>query len=344
MRLVALIAALSAAAATAEPQRVKVGVFLRNVEALNLEQNSYSLSFVLWLRWKGEVDPTKSLRFVNVVEAWALTVVPVYEEPLTEADGSRYQRLNVEGRFFHKFDLGTYPLDWQKVLLELEDARRGEAELVFEPDADGSGVVEDLRVPGWTVAGRVLEVQSAVYPGQLGRPGAPGFSRFRYGVTLQRPLRLMLLTMAPPVLLVLLCCFSVFFLRPLHVEARVGTVITALLTVVFLQLAFTDDIPYLGESVLLDQLFNFSYLLMTAVLVECVAVTRLFDQARGLEESAARQEADAKAKTLAEAAALSARIARMDRLAARGFPPLYLAGCLVLLLVSRGLALFSVPF
>ncbi len=31
-------------------------------------------------------------------------------------------------------------------------------------------------------------------------------------------------------------------------------------------------------------------------------------------------------------------------LAARGFPPLYLAGCLVLLLVSRGLALFSVPF
>ena len=154
----------------------------------------------------------------------------------------------------------------------------------------------------------------------------------------------MLLTMAPPVLLVLLCCFSVFFLRPLHVEARVGTVITALLTVVFLQLAFTDDLPYLGESVLLDQLFNFSYLLMTAVLVECVAVTRLFDQQRALEERAAHQEPDAKAKTLAEAAGLGARIARLDRLASRGFPPAYLLGCVVLLLVSRGAALFSMPF
>lgn len=345
MRLLALCLALAASPALASdgPQRVKVGVFLRNVEAINLEQNSYSLSFVMWMRWSGPIDPTKTFRFVNLIEAWALSSSPAFEEPLTEPDGSRYQRFNVEARFFHKFWLGSYPLDWQKVLLELEDTRYSEKELVYEADA-ASGVLPELQVPGWIVEDRISEVRPEKYAGQFGRGDGDSFSRFRYGVKLQRPLRLMLLTMAPPVLLVLLCCFAVFFLRPLHVEARVGTVITALLTVVFLQLAFTDDLPYLGNSVLLDQLFNLSYLLMTAVLIECVVVTRLFDQARMLDESLGSLEAEARERARAASARVHERIARLDRLAARAFPPLYLAGCLTLLLLSRGAALFSIPW
>ena len=91
--------------------------------------------------------------------------------------------------------------------------------------------------------------------------------RLRFGVTLERPRRVFFVTMFPPILLVMMCCWFIFFLRPVHVEARVGTVITALLTTVFLQLAFTDDLPYLGNTVLLDQVFNFSYAVITAVLV-----------------------------------------------------------------------------
>lgn len=333
-----------AAVAQAQPQRVTVGVHLRNVEAVSLEQNAYSLSFVMWLRWKGELDPTKTFRFVNLLEAWALTSTPVYDEPLVEADGSRYQRFVVEGRFFHKFDLGPYPLDWQKLLLEVEDVKHDERALVYVPDTAGSGVVDPLKVPGWAAVERILEVVPHVYAGGLGQADAKPFSRFRFGVKLQRPLRLMLFTMAPPVLLVLLCCFAVFFLRPLHVEARVGTVITALLTVVFLQLAFTDDLPYLGNSVLLDQLFNLSYVLMTAVLIECVVATRWFDRAKELEAQAAALEGAEQTAAKEKARAALERIARMDRWAARSFPPVYLVGCLVIVLVSRGAQVTSMPF
>lgn len=342
-RLALLVLVVAPALAWAQAQRVTVGVHLRNAEAVSLEQNAYSLSFVMWMRWKGELDPTKSFRFVNLLEAWALTSTPVYEEPLVEADGSRYQRFVVEGRFFHKFDLGPYPLDWQKLVLELEDVRHDALALTYVAD-EQSSVVEPLAVPGWTPVARILEVVPFSYPGGLGQADAKPFSRFRFGVKLQRPLRLLLLTMAPPVLLVLLCCFAVFFLRPLHVEARVGTVITALLTVVFLQLAFTDDLPYLGNSVLLDQLFNLSYVLMTAVLLECVVVTRLFDRAKDLEAQAATQDGEARAATKAQADAALQRIARLDRWAARGFPPLYALGCLVIVLVARGAQVTQVPF
>lgn len=316
--------------ALAQPQVVRVGVHLRNVESIDLVNNSYHLNLVLWMKWKGELDPTRTFRFVNLLEAWALTAQPAFDAPQVLDDGSRYQRFSVEGRFFHKFALGAYPLDWQHVVLELEDQRHDARALVYQAEPD-SQLEPGLVVPGWKVVGQVLEVIAARTA--TGASAAPAeASRFRFGVKLQRPLRLMLFTMLPPVLLVLLCCWAVFFLRPQHVEARIGTVITALLTVVFLQLAFTDDLPWLGNSVLLDQLFNFSYLMMTLALVECVVVTRLNDRAL---------ELDAQAKAV-EAATVRARIARLDRLAARAFAPAYVAGCLALVVIGAGPG--GVPF
>ncbi len=321
--------------------RVTIGAALRNVEAINLEENSYHLSAVVWLKWRGERDPSKTLRFVNLLEAWALTQVPVYEEPLTLPDGTRYQRLLVEGRFFHKFWLGTFPLDWQKVIFEVEDTQRTSAEQVFEVDA-ASGLDEGLAIPGWTVRAPVIEERRVAEASGFGL-GAFEHSRFRFGVVLQRPLRVLFTTMMPPLLLVLLCCWLVFFLKPVHVEARVGTVITALLTIVFLQLAFTDDLPYLGSTVLLDQLFNFSYLVITAILFECVVVTRTFDQAQALEARLPSLDGDAKATAEQTLKALKERVESLDAKSRRWFPVGYGVGCFAIVLLSRGLQLFSVP-
>lgn len=342
VRSLAVAVALCAAVSAAEPEHVTVGAYLRNVEAIDLEQNAYHLNVVLWFKWKGERDPTKSVRFVNLLEAWALTQVPVFEEPLTLPDGSRYQRLNVEGRFFHKFWLGTFPLDWQKVLLELEDSQRTEAQLVFDLDP-ASGLVPELAVPGWTVKEPVNEERRVEVPGAFGLAGPLKASRFRFGVVLQRPLRVLFTTMLPPMVLVLLCCWFVFFLKPVHVEARVGTVITALLTIVFLQLAFTDDLPYLGSTVLLDQLFNLSYVVITAILFECVTVTRLFDRAQTLEAKLPMVSGEGRSGAESELLALRGRVERLDALARRWFPVAYVVGCGLIILLARGTEVFSIP-
>ncbi len=342
MQSLAVVVALCAAVSVAEPEHVTIGAYLRNVEAIDLEQNAYHLNVVLWLKWKGERDPTKSLRFVNLIEAWALTQTPVFEEPLTLPDGSRYQRLNVEGRFFHKFWLGTFPLDWQKVLLELEDSQRTADQLVFELDPS-SGVVPGLAVPGWTVKEPVNEERRVEVPGAFGLSTPVKTSRFRFGVVLQRPLRVLFTTMLPPLVLVLLCCWFVFFLKPVHVEARVGTVITALLTIVFLQLAFTDDLPYLGSTVLLDQLFNLSYVVITAILFECVTVTRLFDRAQTLEARLPMVSGADRSAAESELLALRGRVERLDARARRWFPVAYVVGCGLIILLARGAEVFSIP-
>lgn len=341
MRAIVLLGLL-AVPAMAEPERVTVGGYLRNIEAIDLEQNAYHLNAVLWFKWKGERDPTKSLRFVNLLEAWALTQAPVYDEPLTLPDGARYQRLIIEGRFFHKFWLGTFPLDWQKVLLELEDPQRGDDQLVLEVDP-ASSLMPDLAVPGWVVRAPIVEEKRVEVPGSYGLSAPVKHSRFRFGALLQRPLRVLFTTMLPPMVLVLLCCWFVFFLRPVHVEARVGTVITALLTIVFLQLAFTDDLPYLGSTVLLDQLFNFSYVVITAILLECVVVTRLYDRAQALEASLPAVPDERRAGAQTELATVRARVERLDTGSRRWFPAAYLLGCALIILLARGPEVFSVP-
>jgi hypothetical protein len=150
-------------------------------------------------------------------------------------------------------------------------------------------------------------------------------------------------TMLPPLVLVLLCCWFVFFLKPGHVEARVGTVITALLTIVFLQLAFTDDLPYLGSTVLLDQLFNLSYVVITAILFECVTVTRLFDRAQTLEARLPMVSGADRSAAESELLALRGRVERLDALARRGFPLAYVVGCGLIILLARGAEVFSIP-
>jgi hypothetical protein len=308
---------------------VTVGAYLRNVEALNLQENSYHASFVLWLAWQGEGDPTKTLRLVNLLEAWALTLTPVFDEPQVLADGRRYQRLIGEGRFFHRFDLAAFPLDSQQVVIELEDAREGANALVFEVDSSSS-VNETLSVSGWDVRQPFFEVVRVVYPGNFGLGGEKAHARVRFGVTLERPRRVFFVTMFPPIVLVMLCSWFIFFLKPVHVEARVGTVITALLTIVFLQLAFTDDIPYLGSAVLLDQVFNFSYVVITAILAECVVVMRWHDRAKALEASLATMPESERASMDAERRLWRGRSEALDERAKWVIPLVYAVGCAAL--------------
>ncbi len=324
--MLSLACALALTTAAAEPERVTVGAYLRNVEALNLQENSYHASFVLWLTWQGERDPSKTLRLVNLLEAWALTLTPVFDEPQVLADGRRYQRFAGEGRFFHKFELAAFPLDAQQVVVELEDLKDGSEVVQFEVDP-ASGVNEALSVAGWDVRAPFFEVVRATYPGGFGLGAERAHSRVRFGVTLERPRRVFFVTMFPPIVLVMLCSWFIFFLKPVHVEARVGTVITALLTIVFLQLAFTDDIPYLGSAVLLDQVFNFSYVVITAILAECVVVMRWHDRALAIEASLASMPESERASMDAERRRWRSRSEAVDARAKWVIPLVYAVGC-----------------
>lgn len=338
-----MIHALVLTLALSAPQRVEVGVFLRNVDGLDFRNNSYTLSLTLWMKWKGEIDPTKSFLLVNAIEMWGLQITPAFTEPRTLDDGSKFQRFHVEGRFFHKFWLGNFPLDWQKVTLEVEDSQHPASELEYVADAS-SHTKDDLVVPGWEIS----ETYNVAQPQELalGEPRT-AYPHYRYGVKLQRAPTFFWLKILPPILIMIVCCVFVMRLRAQWVDARTGTIVVALLTQVFLQQQFITLLPGVGMQMLLDQIFNLSYVTMAGLLIESIIVSRWWDIALRLDEQhvqAVRAQVDRGDDYAAVALPgdrIRLKIDRLDRACFIGAPAGYTIALILTVWLMRGVQMFG---
>lgn len=289
---VLLIALLLAVPATAAPQEVLVGIYLQNVNDIDMKASLFTLDFYVWFRWKGDIDPSTSFEFTNVVEKWGMTRDAIYPQPVDLPDGAKYQCFHVQGKFNRKFDLRAYPLDDQELPIEVEDSRHLVGELVYVADTANCGFSGAIAIPGWEVAQGSGKAGVLTYPTTFGRPQAPGreerYARFTYALSIYRPWGPYLVRMLLPLLVILLSSFVPLYLSPGYADARIGISITSLLSTVALHLTVSSDLPHVGYIRLIDKVYNLSYVIIFATLVETVVAIRMRDagqeeRARGLD-------------------------------------------------------------
>jgi hypothetical protein len=102
-------------------------------------------------------------------------------------------------------------------------------------------------------------------------------------VSVTRPVIAMSLKTFVPILLIVVCASLVYFVRPRYVEGRIGLGITALLTLVALQLTATAPLPDVDYLMMLDKVFLLAYLFIIIALARVVATSWLGADA-GAEE------------------------------------------------------------
>lgn len=265
----------------AAPQQVTVGAWVQNINDIDMKASLVTMDFYIWFRWKGEIDPTASVEFTNVVEKWGMTREPIYPEPVALPDGAKYQCLHVQGKFNRKFDLRAYPLDRQELPLEVEDSRHLATELVYVADRENSGFSPEMSLPGWEIEGGRAIANEYTYPTNFGRPQMAGghekYAHFTYTIGIARPWAAYLIRMLVPMLVVLLSSFVSFYLAPVYVDARIGIATAALLSSVALHLTVSADLPHVGYVRLIDKIYNLAYAIIFLTLVESVWVVRLRD-------------------------------------------------------------------
>lgn len=269
------------AAPSAAAQRVSVGMYLKEVPQIDLKTNSYLADFYLWFRWSGAIDPTKSFEFTNGVEHWDVLAVPIYAEPETLPDGTRYQIFHIQGRFSHAFPLHDYPFDQQDIIIEIEDREHRTSELAYVADDEATNFHEGIEIPGWQLDGVVAEVSEASYRSNFGdpriQPGADVYSHYAFSLRISRPVFGYLVKTVLPIAIVILITFVAFFVPSKYFEGRLGLAITSLVSAVALQLTSGADLPSVGYMVLLDEIYNVSYAIILLTLVESMVAVRLFD-------------------------------------------------------------------
>jgi neurotransmitter-gated ion-channel len=175
-------------------------------------------------------------------------------------DGSLYAIIRNQGRFSTKFQLADYPFDTQFLTVAMEDTIASEDTQIYVPDPSGSlGLDPEITLPGFKVGKPEMRIVSNTYPTNFGASDP-----------VARPLMAMSVKTFVPIVLIVICAALVFFVRPHYVEGRIGLGITALLTLVALQLTSSATLPDVDYLMMLDKIYLLAYVFIIAALARVV--------------------------------------------------------------------------
>src|SRR5262249_36082085 len=113
----------AAAPARTGPTKVKVGVYINDIQAIDLRNHSFVADVYIWFRNpNAAVAPGASFEFMNMFAANDHAQKSPYAKPQAQPDGSTYELYRHAGAFSTKFNVRTYPFDSHDLRIELEDA------------------------------------------------------------------------------------------------------------------------------------------------------------------------------------------------------------------------------
>ena len=252
-------------------QQVKVGFYPVAIYDLDQASNTFYADAYVWLRWKGDIDPSATIEFTNMVEEWGKLMEPLMEQPKSLPDGSKYQQLRVEGRFVQPFSLADYPLDNHSLGIRIEDTTNGVNQLAYVLDEASSGVDQKLEIPGWKLKGWKGEILEHAYGTNFGEVEQPSsFSVANFQMVIERPLSFFLWKQILPLAIVVMAALVGLFVNPRSIDARLALPMGALLSAIFLQRGYSDTLPDLGYLVFMDKIYLVAYPLILIVLIRSI--------------------------------------------------------------------------
>jgi len=278
--------AIEAAPAPVKPTDVVVGAFINDIQELDFKTNNYIIDLYVWFRWKNpELRPSKTMEFMNSFTSDDNRRNDLFEKPEALPDGTLYSIIRYQGHFSTKFPLEAYPFDTQTLRVMMEDTISGADSLVYVPDGKHPITLDPvITLPGFTVGKPTMRIITNTYPTNFGDPTVEKtepYSRIVISIPVTRPVVAMSLKTFVPIVLIVVCASLVFFVRPRYVEGRIGLGITALLTLVALQLTATSGLPDVDYLMMLDKVFLLAYLFIIVALARVVATSW-----RGADEDA----------------------------------------------------------
>lgn len=252
-------------------QQVKIGFFPVAIYDLDQASNTFYADAYVWLRWTGDIDPSSTIEFTNMVEEWGKLLEPLMEKPKELPDGSQYQQFRLEGRFVQPFSLADYPLDRHSLSIRVEDTSNGAKQLAFVIDQESSGVDQKLEIPGWKLQGWRGETLEHAYGSNFGEVDQPSnYSVADFEMVIERPLSFFLWKQMLPLAIVVMAALVGLLINPRSLDARLALPMGALLSAIFLQKGYSDTLPDLGYLVFMDKIYLLAYPLILIVLIRSI--------------------------------------------------------------------------
>ena len=286
------------------PYHVQVGIYVSDTYDLDLSVPSYSSNGYVWMRWGEELqrylneqDQTieQGITLVNGLLSDADPVLmPLSSAPVHNDDGSYYQLFHYIGRFyidkasFRHFPFLTVSLP---LILEMEDVNGSldYPHFRFEPDIQNSGMGLLAEIIGWLNRGWSIAEYRHNYATNFGLGGsADDYSLVIFDISFGTSSWSAFWRLLLPLLVVMAMVLLVFKLRAEDQDARAGIPVTVLLTLVFLQQTYRDELPDLPFLTFLDQVYVIAYVVTLLAFVLVIFIGRRYADLEAMPEGEAK--------------------------------------------------------
>ena len=284
---------------------VQVGVYASTTSELDLSVPSYAASGYVWLRWQEPLQRYLEASGATIDQRFGLlnTLItdappqlqPVGREPEKLADGSYYQLFTYRGRYYlDQASFRHYPFMSVSLPLaiEVDDVDGGLAyrQLRLEPDTRSSGMGLYARIIGWLNQGWSIAEYRHHYATNFGLGGPESdysliLFEISFGTSSWAAFWRLLLPLAVLMAMVLL----VFKVRPDEQDARASIPVTVLLTLVFLQQTYRDNLPDLPFLTYLDQVYVVAYVVTLVAFILVIWIGRRYADMEAIEDRSARE-------------------------------------------------------
>jgi len=266
------------------PYTLTVGIYATNNHALDLAQPSFIGEGYLWMRWGPVLEklleetgsgPDDLLILENQVERWDGVRLKASAKPKQLDDGTFYQIYQYSSKLYiQNLTLRHYPFQWLNLPIVIEPNDQTDR-LLFKslrliPDADDSEIGRNIGLPGFVTQGWSFEERRHRYASDFGldtaRTDVPRneYSQLVFNVAYRRSIWASIWTMFQPLAVTLAVVILSPGLASNLWEVRLAIPTTVLLTLVFLQQGYKDQLPELPYLTYLDKIYAIAYLITLA--------------------------------------------------------------------------------
>jgi len=250
--------------------KVSVGVWLINVERVDLAASSYRLDFYLWFKF----DPSE-IGASTVKEFEIVNGAPTKTPEIVNEEGGRIE-YRIRGEFVKTFDFTRYPFETQTLTIELEHKRLNASSLVYEADPE-TAIDKTVNVAGWEIGGFETTVVEHSY-------GNEAYSRFIFSLHLKRPVLSSFVKSVLPISIITTISLLTFFISPQNFSQRIGLAVSTLMSASAFHLSLLSGLPPIGYLTTADRMMISVYAIFLYNLSVSVYIMKLVD-AKKTEEA-----------------------------------------------------------
>jgi len=151
--------------AQAQPEKVKVGVFVKSIYDLSMANGEYSTAFDLWmLHKKDSLEIEKNFEIANN------KTFRIQSSSVEKVKDWNWVSVKIVGKMQQNWITHNFPFDKQVLLIKLENTLYDSRQVIFEPDVAGSKLDKNFSLAGWQIQKLEIKHNPSKYETSYGDP------------------------------------------------------------------------------------------------------------------------------------------------------------------------------